>query len=633
MIKTSILSAVLMTSALLHTEAKARVFDPLASNVKINSGLLKDVYSGIKFHYLDRKDRTLILNDFLNTVELEYALLPLKEKRIGLNFKQLREDAIAAEMAVSDFTLSGADRKNEELRAKVSFLQASSNMDFLDRMQLVVSKFKDTHFSIGETISRPYTYMGLRLFRVDGKIVVGSIDKKFIAMVEKLSGTDFSGIKIGDEVKSIDGLNVEARINELKPYVDSSTPEFTDMGAVRALTLRNFNYDKKNFMRIEFKNAGTFKMPLYVNNSANSTPRLDAITYFEKYKVPSDSTSIGITFDKTTGKWTDSATMSFQGYSAYNLKENLKGVTELNDDGGSPAIRTGYFIQKGKTYAVMQLMTFSTRNVKNTATNSEMPFLDAIRAFALDAKQNELPVILDLRVNGGGNAAFPVAVLKIFTEEKKVYGGPTRGYRVTPYMRNMEEPGYYQQVEGEDVSEGLTYDDLRNIMDDALNEGKAYAPMYNTGSAKADSRVGGFAQKMVILVTPNCVSACDMTSFLFQESKRATLIGTTSNGTGAGYRSSSELNTNWTDPLRVLTTNVPNFLFGRPGKDVEQSVYGENSVEELCSENIPAVADVKYSTTALDLTKGNLGWLQKAAEVLDSDKLELRSDIRSTLSL
>jgi hypothetical protein len=619
MIKTSILSAILMTSALLHTsEVKARVFDPLASGVKVNSGLLKDVYSGIKFHYLDRKDRMMIVNDFLNTVDLEYALLPLKEKRIGLNFKQLREDAIAAEMAAEDFTLAGSDRKNEDLRAKIAFLQASSNMDFLDRMQLLVSKFKDTHFSIGETISRPYTYMGLRLFRVDGKIVVGSIDKKFIAMVEKLSGTDFSQIKIGDQVKSIDGVEVEAKINELKPYVDSSTPEFTDMGAVRALTLRNFKYDKKNFMKIEFKNAGTYKMPLYVNNRADSTPRLDAITYFDKIKIPSDSTSIGIAFDKATGKWNDSTTMSFQGYSAYNLKENLKGVTELNDDGGSPAIRTGYFIQKGKTYAVMQLMTFSTRNVKNIVTNAEMPFLEAIRSFALDAKQNELPVILDLRVNGGGNAAFPAAVLEIFSEEKAVYGGPTRGYRVTSYMRNMEEPGYFQQVEGEDISEGLNYDDLRTIMDDALNEGKVFAPMYNTGVIRADGRVGGFEQKMVVLVTPNCVSACDMTSFLFQESKRATLIGTSSNGTGAGYRSSSELNTQWTDPLRVLTTNVPNFLFGRPGKDAEQSVYGENSVEELCSENIPAVADIQYSTTMLDVARGNLGWLQKAAQVLDS---------------
>jgi hypothetical protein len=619
MIKTSILSAVLMTSALLNSsEAKARAFDPLAAEVKVNSGLLRDVYSGIKFHYLDRKDRIMIVNDFLNTVDLDYALLPLKEKRIGLNFKQLREDAIAAEMAAEDFTLVGIDRKNEELRARVSFQQASSNMDFLDRMQLLVSKFKDTHFGIGETIARPYTYMGLRLFRVNGKIIVGSIDKKFIAMVEKLSGTDFSQIRIGDEVKSIDDVAVEDRINELRPYVDSSTPEFTDMGAVRALTLRNFKYDKKNFMKIEFKSAGTYKMPLYVNNPADSTPRLDAITYFEKIKIPSDSTSIGIAFDKTTGKWTDSATMSFQGYSVYNLKENLKGVTELNDDGGAPAIRTGYFIQKGKTYAVMQLMTFSTRNVKNTVTDAEMPFLDAIRAFALDAKQNELQVILDLRVNGGGNASFPAAVLKIFSEEKAEYGGPTRGYRVTSYMRNIEEPGYYQQVEGEDVSEGLVYDDLRNIMDEALNEGKVYAPMYNTGTVRADARVGGFAQKMVVLVTPNCISACDMTSFLFQESKRATLIGTSSNGTGAGYRSSSELNTQWTDPLRVLTTNVPNFLFGRPGLEIEKSVYGENSVEELCSENIPAVADVKYSTTMLDIARGNLGWLQKAAQVLDS---------------
>ncbi len=616
MIKTSLLTAVLMSSVFANQDANAGLVNPLPGGTKTKLDTVRDVYAGIRFHYLDRADRLMIVNDFLNTVELEYALLPLKEKRIGLDFKKLKEEAIDAEMAAGDFTLSAAERKNSDAREKMSFLQAQSNMEFMDRMQLIVAKFKDTHFGVREKITRPYIYNGVRLFRVQGKIVIGSLDKKFLAMIEKLSGTDMSALKIGEEVVSIDGVAVDKKVDEYKPYVAGSTDEYIDMEAVRALTLRNFKYEKKNFVKIAFKSGQVFKLPVFVNNSMQSTPRVDAITYFQKYGIPSDSSSIGISFDKTTGKWVEGPSMAFAGYSARNLKENLKGVTEMVDDAGSPAIRTGYFINKGKTYAVMQLMTFYTKNVK-TAT-AEMPFLDAIRNFAIDAKENELPVILDLRINGGGNGGFPAAVLGIFTEANKVYGGPSRGYRVTPYMRYLEEQQNFQFIEGEDQSVGITYDDLRNIMDEALNGGKAYAPMFNvSGNITADPKVKGFNQKMVVLVTPNCISACDMTAFLFKESKRATIIGTSTNGTGAGFRSTSDLNTDWEDPLRVFSSTVPNFLFGLPG-DLNASIFGENSVDELCSENKATIADIPYSNMPIDIVKGNLGWLQKAVEVLET---------------
>ncbi len=616
MFKASLLTLALMTSTFAATaNAGLKTFDPTKTAPKISSEAVRDVYSGVKFNYLDRVDRVMILKDFLSTVELEYTLLPLKTKRIGLDFEKLKADALNAEMMAEQYTIT--DRKNEEERDRVAFLQAQSNMDFLDRMLLTISKFQDTHFSIQEKVSRPFIYNGVRLFRVGGKIVVASIDKKFISMVEKLSDSDFSGMRIGDEVALIDGVEVEKKVAELKPYVLGSSDEFGDYYAVRALTMRNFKYEKKNFIKITFKNGNAFKLPIFANNPVASTPRVDAMTYFNKYNIPSDTSSLGITFDKTTGKWVDSPSMTFQGYNVTQLKENLKGVVEWNDDAGSPAIRTGYFINKGKPYAVMQLMTFHTSKVKNAT--AEMPFLDAIRAFAIDAKENDLPVILDLRFNGGGNGNFPAAVLSIFTEEGKKYGAPTRGFRLTPYMRGLEELQNYQRVNGEDQSIGLTYDDLRNMMDEILNEGRTFSPMYTvTGPVEADAKVKGFNQKMAVLVTASCVSACDMTAFLFKSSKRAQIIGTHTNGTGAGFRSSDKLNTNWEDPLRVISTQVPNFLFGRPGADIDQPIYGADSVDELCSENQPTMADVNYSVTMTDITKNNLGWLLKAAQVLET---------------
>ncbi|MGZ3787169.1 MAG: S41 family peptidase [Bacteriovorax sp.] len=588
---------------------------------KGQSQAVKDVYAGLRFHYFDKDDRLMILNDFLKTVELEYSLLPLKAKRIGLDFNKLKEDAIAAESASESIVATTADRSDEEARNRISFLQAKSNMEFMDRMQILVAKFQDTHFSIQEKIARPLVYTGLRLFRIEGKIVVGSIEKKFMGMASKLSGTDFSRIGIGEEVIAINGQPVEDRINELKKYIGASSDEFADSQAVRALTIRNFKYDESNSITITFKNAGVFKLPLFANNATDATPRLDAITYFNKFNIPSDSATIGLSFDKSTKLWNDSA-LSFEGYSTRKLHLNLKGLTEMlkadgAPDDGTPALRTGYYINKGKSYGVLQILTFMAKNVK--VGDSQMSFIDGIRSFIAELKDNQLPLILDLRVNGGGNGNLPAQVLSVLAEEGAIYPGATSGFRMTSYMRQVEEPSFHQEVVGEDLSFGLSQDERKDLFQKTIDEKRDYTPMFAAEVIPFDSqKIKGFNNKIVALVTADCVSACDKMSFLLKSSKRATIIGTHSNGTGAGFLSTNELNTKWEDRLRVFETQVPNYLFGVPGDTIDQTVFDENSVEKMCSENRPTMADVPYAPTMVDLARNNIGWLQKAASVLDS---------------
>lgn len=613
MSKTLLLSLAL--SALLSSKVShAGIFtNPLKKN---QGQALKDVYSGLRFHYLDKEDRLLIVNDFLKTVELEYALLPLKAKRIGLDFNKLKLDAIANENNSDDILIQASDRSNSEVRDRISFLQAKSNMDFLDRMQLLVASFKDTHFGIQEKISRPFVYTGVRLFRIDGKVLVGSLENKFLAMASKLSGTDFSSIAIGDEVLAINGQPVEDRVNELKKYIGASSDEFADSQAIRSLTIRNFNYDLSNSITIKFKNAGVFKLPLFANNAKDSTPRLDAITFFKKFNIPSDSSTIGMNFDKNTKQWIDSG-LNYEGYSSRKLHLNLKGLVEMIGDDGSPALRTGYYISKGKTYGVLQILTFMAKTVKVGETQTS--FIDGIRSFISELKENQLPLILDLRVNGGGNGNLPAQVLSVLAEEGAVYPGPTKAFRMTSYMRQIQEPGFYQEVVGEDQSSGITNDELKDIFERSLQERRDYTPMFATGVIPYDAaKVKGFNNKIVALVTADCISACDKMSFLLKSSKRATIIGTHSNGTGAGYLSTDELNTKWEDRLRVLETQVPNYLFGVPSKSLTQTIFDDSSAESMCSENKPTQADVEYAATTIDLTKNNIGWLQKASQVLDN---------------
>jgi hypothetical protein len=106
---------------------------------------------------------------------------------------------------------------------------------------------------------------------------------------------------------------------------------------------------------------------------------------------------------------------------------------------------------------------------------------------------------------------------------------------------------------------------------------------------------------------------------LLKTSGRAVLVGTQSNGTGAGYLSTSELNTQWTDSLRVFETQIPNHLFGRAG-DPNVRIFGEDSALELDLENQPTMADVKYAPTAKDFSKNSLGWLEKAVETIENMK-------------
>jgi hypothetical protein len=141
--------------------------------------------------------------------------------------------------------------------------------------------------------------------------------------------------------------------------------------------------------------------------------------------------------------------------------------------------------------------------------------------------------------------------------------------------------------------------------------------MFNFAPIFPDQRVKGFNNKIVALVTADCISACDKMASLLKTSKRATIIGTTSNGTGAGYRSTSELDTKWTDSLRVFESQIPNYLFGEAG-DVDTRIFGEDSVFELNLENKPTIADVLYRPTFKDFGKNNLGWIEKALEVIEA---------------
>ena len=139
-----------------------------------------------------------------------------------------------------------------------------------------------------------------------------------------------------------------------------------------------------------------------------------------------------------------------------------------------------------------------------------------------------------------------------------------------------------------------------------------------TDDIKASPDVGGYDQKMVALVTPFCISACEGMSTLLKTSKRATIIGTHSNGTGSGFIGSGPFEELvWQDRYKVMNLRIPNRLFG-PGGSVGTHVYDTpTAYADMNSENRPTVADVTYDWAIGDYTGKGLGWYQKAMDTLD----------------
>lgn len=563
----------------------------------------KDAYSGADFWYFDKTDRIKILNSLMDSIEIDYALLPLKESRLGFNFKELNEKILLAEEAIPVAT--------------DSFEQARSNIRFIDRVRAYIATFQDTHFSVGPTTPTPVIYTGLKVTQVNGKILVTSLDSKILSYVAKRSGqAAFAGITIGDEIVKVDGKPVEQAMQELSKFIPASSKGYNTLRSVNGITLRSYNYPDKNYVDLTFAKGITLRFPWFYSSSGIDL-RPDVNFFFKKLGYIND-TSVQLNWDNVKKDWVES-TPTYAGYSPTTIQPILAETKDYTARSSGLVIRTGYFTKDAKTYGVLQLLTFVEPKVKGP-DGQEKAFLDVVERFVLELKERNLPLIFDLRNNNGGNGNFPPAILGFLAEAGKVYANKTSAYKITEYMRQLQEPDFFREFPADDLSAlGLTNDEFMTMFQTTIRERAVYTPMFSWNDITPSTLVNGFEQKIVALVTPNCVSACDNMSNLLKNNKRAILIGTHSNGTGAGFTTNERLNTQWTDPRHVFSTTFPNYIFGLPGGAPGTYIFEKDSAERLCSENRPHMADVQYTTQWIDITSNNVGWFNKAAEILEQN--------------
>lgn len=565
-----------------------------------------DEFSGRGFQYFDRNDRVETVQRLCRDLKRTYALWELKKELAGVDSEEHCKTLIATEIAINDPT----DRVE----------QAKANLTFFDRVKKFGAGFKDTHFSIRTTGPRSPIVLPLTIRKVDGKYLVTGRSKKLLQYIAQTTGDDsIANISIGDELLEFNGNPVKSEVATLIPYQSEGTDLGAEAGAIAAMLFRNYAYPVNPVATLTLKSTADQTVRKFEMSWLYSDPkRADEKVYFGAmgFKNVMD---LKYQYDPNEHEWNAIGLFDEDYLPAIDMGKNLSGVREyMGTEDGELTIRKGMYVSGGKAYGVLQILAFHEAKVQATNATSEEAFLNVIRNAIKEFKSMSVPLILDLRENGGGISGYPAKVLSMLTPKDKVYPGRTRAFRVTTYIRSMLEntPENIRDVLGREATEDVTDQEVIALLDEAIANRSRYTQAFSSGDIKHDPAVDGFDAPIVALISPECVSACDAMSTLLKSSGRATIIGTNTSATGAGYNTNGGYKSVWTDGLQIFQTSIPNYLFGIPGGSVGQMRF-PGQANTLCTENRPTIADVRYETTLDDVQNGDRGWLQKAVEVLN----------------
>lgn len=582
-----------------HGEDSKNTSTP-SSLFSVVSNRYKEVFAGKSFYYYTRADRVQVVEDLIREIDAKYSLLEIKKTRVGVDLEVIGPQALSAEKAVIDVF---ADSE-----------QATSNLQFIDRLRVFVAKFQDTHFGIRAFHNYNPVGLGMGFARLgDGRVIISSVTPKLQAFNDARAGsTAFSELAPGDELVSIDGKLANDAVAELVPYVSGSSELFRLETAASYLSGRTFAFPIKSVADLKIKKlTGTIvnlRMPWFYRDGAFSAPMPSDEERYLKDRNFTQNDELRMTVNGNKFRMTGLEVINDDF--THKIKQLIgeQNYFDLDDNVDSLAIKTGYIVSKDGSSGYLQVNTFGAEKVYDGKTS--LSFFEPIQNFIADLNVRGLPLILDLRDNGGGMTSYPPRLLSLLAPSGATYPNDTHAYRVTRYAESTVRSEFSTNALPEEL-EGYSIADFLSVFPAAISKGELHTAALSGPDIQS---VIGYSGKIVALISSSCISACDIMSMLLKTSGRATLVGEPANGTGAGFTSSGPDTTAWQDTYYVSQSRIPSFLFGRP---LPAGVHMQDGVtEELNMENRPTQPDVLHAWTARDVTDGSQDWINAAMKEL-----------------
>jgi hypothetical protein len=556
--------------------------------------------------------RVMTLCQFKDAILVQYSNLDLKAERIK------NPDG-------SPF--DGTAHLNQCIQTENAVTNDDSDLHFIDRTSQCMAAFQDTHFWMATPIAVPPVFAGFMVTNVGGHYYISQVMPDVMNYVNNAAGGDPAigqAIVPGNEVTLVDGQTPAALSAIYKTYLSGSSDDFNNMQADSSIFERTFAYPTSNTVDVKITDASgnnyELKMPWWGGIGAHT--RLDSNSYFASLNIPvSDRVKMQLDANGLTD-WRKAQlqTIGYDPSKPLFTGDTFNPMITYNDDTGAPGLVVGE-VQNGKTdFCYMQLLTFETVNF-TAPDKSAASFADTIRNFVANCKAKNLNLVIDLRANGGGNGSFPDVLLSIIAPAGSNLQAPVMAFRITPDIgRLLASDGFQPEINFEDM--GAFENNPLDAFNAAAAAGQRESMIIPNQANPVDPVVGGYSGKVLAIVSPYCISACDMTASLLKKSGRATLIGTHSNGTGAGFLSSPTLNSTFQDANDEFAIKIPNFLFGVPdvALDTTKGYAYAQYKDTYLLENKPTVADIQYATTHddLDPTNPGKGWRAAVLKAVQS---------------
>jgi hypothetical protein len=501
-------------------------------------------------------------------------------------------------------------------------------MQFLDRVREITANFQDSHFQLDAVDPLSPVSLGFIVSNISGKYLVTSLRPKYLANQD---------VEVGDEVVSIDGKDPLTAANELKPYFPASSDLYRTNSVLFKLTSRDFALPTQATSTVVLRRKG-MTISRNLPWGAASISRSDEATYLKNIKVSPAMQNLGLDTESL---------FSEDWRTNIGALKNRVDFADVSDP-TTPVITVGTLDSASGPVAYLQIQTYmitavsqipgsndldqgsAISNILTTLENSavkglpDLPFVRTIKKelskrkpllptnvgkiykfsdfidIVMSAfKAQSMPLILDVRYNPGGIIDDAISLVSSLASHNENIPPLSQMFRVTNLAWESVDAAVAAGTEDPAKLNPLAQE-VASIFTDARAQGSAYSEVLPADPLTTNKVVNGYNQKIVVLTSSFCVSACDVTALLLKNAGRATLMGEPTNGTGAGFFSTFEV-PDFTDTNHIIVAHLPNSLFGRPLKAGEDP--RTIAVESIEAENHPTQPDVLVEPTLTDVQK------------------------------
>jgi hypothetical protein len=558
-----------------------------------------------------RRQRVQLACEVRDAMEKRYVFFPVKARLLAprggeaFDSRKHLDRCVAEERAIA--------REDDPLR-------------FYDRMRRCTAAFQDGHLLLGAPARLPQVALGVGLRLVGGRVYIANRERKLVSYLKTISGMgDLEAIlAVGNELVEIDGRPVAEALADLAELLPASSAAARLERAVDALTRRDFAFPERRAAALTIAVAGaqrTIALPWWASPDAGR--HLMTQAWLHRTGVATTEL-LNWRYDPAKDAW-DRDAGAPQGYLRTDTilpARDAAALREYQDEDERPAVRLGEVVRRrDRAFCYLQILTFHTEAL--VSRDGRQPFTAVVEGFVKECKDKELDLVLDLRQNDGGYISHTSALLALLGERQKAYPAGALLLRAN----TLNQLVYQQRAPVLGGTPARSLDDAyepRRIADAigaARRAQQEFTPAFLEGPLRASEAVGGYGGRVVALVAPTCMSACDRLAALLRSSGRATLVGEPTEGAGGSQQEARNLAVRWSDPEGLLSLSIPNAAMGVQHSlpaDGERraAVSADDFFGSLALENRPIAPDLRYATRLEDITGRNHGWLEKVDGVL-----------------